>query len=262
MKICRWLWIIVCLLDVKVFAQSEYNPDFIKHLSTENKPWEQWYSIQQIHDSDTKNYQLALYAIRYQHDSLFFSVPKNLFWHDTVALGRTLVELMMKPDYTKQTKKFLEDIPLSSQNARITELMGLLALAGSKNKPIPTVMPAMLQESWSKYNRAARHKPVVSMMLSAIVPGLGKWYLGKRKLALNTFITNGLLLYQSYESIQTLGVKHGLSIFNLLLASVFYAANVYGGYRDAVYFRKERLEQFYHDAHLYYSAQYYPSLYR
>jgi TM2 domain-containing membrane protein YozV len=100
--------------------------------------------------------------------------------------------------------------------------------------------------------------PLKAALLSALVPGLGKVYIGKTRIGFNAFIMNGVFAFQTYESIHKLGVKHPLSIINLLLSSFFYASNVYGSYRDAKYFKKEKLQQLNNDASNYYANEYFP----
>jgi TM2 domain-containing membrane protein YozV len=108
----------------------------------------------------------------------------------------------------------------------------------------------------------AGRSPVKSAILSAFVPGLGKFYIGKYRLGFNMLFMNGLFMAQTYESVHQLGWTHPLSLFNLLLASLFYASNIYGSYRDTRYFQQETLQQLYFDAANYYSTTHFPSLYR
>ncbi len=73
-----------------------------------------------------------------------------------------------------------------------------------------------------------KKSPVVAGLLSAIVPGLGKWYVGKPNEALGAFIpvaSLGLLTYEAYRKGGTgsLGFVSFASMF-----SIFYFGNIWG----------------------------------
>ncbi len=73
-----------------------------------------------------------------------------------------------------------------------------------------------------------RKSPVVAGVMSAIIPGLGKWYAGKPSEALGAFIplaSLGLLSYEAYKrgGINSIGFVSFASLF-----SVFYAGNIWG----------------------------------
>lgn len=78
----------------------------------------------------------------------------------------------------------------------------------------------LYQEKWKS--------PVLAAGLSAIVPGLGRWYAGDWKNALVSFMFVGINGFQSYTSFKKNGIKStGGWIFGSL-ATGFYLGNIYG----------------------------------
>ena len=86
----------------------------------------------------------------------------------------------------------------------------------------------ILNKVYQSENAFHHKSPVVAGVLSAVVPGLGKWYLGKPNEAFGAFIplaSLGILTYEAYRKggVKSLGFVSFASLF-----SVFYAGNIWG----------------------------------
>ena len=81
------------------------------------------------------------------------------------------------------------------------------------------------------YNKLSAHKfksPAIAGILSALVPGAGKFYAGKRKQALGSFLPIATLGVLTTESYIRGGVKSVGFISLASLFSLFYVSNVWG----------------------------------
>ena len=260
--------LIVCILSLQYsYAQQSIDFDFIKHLSQENKKIEHLqYLKSEIEPNDTLSYLKAKYYIQYKIDSSFehhFIKSKSLFLQDTLAVGFTSCYLLSN-DSTKINKnewfQRLNNYSFSKDVNRVTAIYNIKFLPPKEIRPLE--YPNLLKQGVIEYKLAKQKNPLKAALFSAVMPGLGKIYIGKYRMGLSTAFVNGLFAYQTYESIHRLGVKHPLSILNLLLATIFYSSNIYGSYRDTQYFKEEKLQQLYHDASNYYSVQSFPYLYK
>ncbi len=249
------------------YAQRSIDYDFIKHLSQENKKIEHaQYLKTEIELSDTLEYLKAKFYIQYKMDSsfeYFFKKSKTLFLQDTLALGYASCYLLSN-DSTKINKnewfQRLNKYQLSKEINHITAIYNLKFLPVKDIKPLE--YPNLIKQGVIEYKLAKQKSPLKAALLSSVIPGLGKVYIGKFRIGLSTAFVNGLFAYQTYESIHKLGIKHPLSILNLLLTTIFYSSNIYGSYRDTQYFKEEKLQQLYNDASNYYSVQSFPYLYK
>ncbi len=97
-----------------------------------------------------------------------------------------------------------------------------------------------LEESWNKLteavieqksNQAKKKNTLIATGLSAIIPGLGKAYLGKPRQAISTFTGIALLGTQAWEAYDKGGIRSPLFIVFGGLGTLFYLGNLYGTYQ-------------------------------
>jgi len=77
-------------------------------------------------------------------------------------------------------------------------------------------------------SKMSKKKPVVAAMLSAVVPGLGKYYAGRRGQAIATFFSTIGLGLISAESLYRSGFKSPQFIISASVFSMFYIGNIVG----------------------------------
>jgi TM2 domain-containing membrane protein YozV len=80
----------------------------------------------------------------------------------------------------------------------------------------------------NRYLLAPKNSPAIAGICSAVVPGLGKLYIGYKYQALSAFILNTLLGLQAAESYYKAGVKSPRFIITASLFSIFYTGNIIG----------------------------------
>jgi hypothetical protein len=84
-----------------------------------------------------------------------------------------------------------------------------------------------------EYESIMKHKyksPTKAAIYSALVPGAGKWYCGKKGQAISSFLFVGLLGTISAEYLSKKGINNFFSISSLTLTGIFYTGNIYGSY--------------------------------
>lgn len=108
-------------------------------------------------------------------------------------------------------------------------------------------LPAAVLNSMEAYRYSQRKTATGAFLRSLALPGWGRYYLGRKKSGLSTFIGTSLLAVQSMESSRRLGVQHPWSIASIALFSIFYAGELYLCLTEPKVIQEERLIQYYHD---------------
>jgi hypothetical protein len=245
---------------------SQDKQDFMKHLFKAKQKIELLQFMKESYgNTDSSDYVLAKYYLSFQQDSsflFFIQKSKTLFLTDTIALGYASCYLLKSDQLEQERKEWFREMQKKKNVEGINKMSDIFFLHEIKpSQIIVSNYPNLLQSSVKHYKQAAQKNPIKAACLSAVVPGLGKMYIGKYRIGLNAMFMNGVFAAQTYESMHKFGIKHPLSIVNIILSSLFYASTIYGSYRDTQYYKKENLEQLYHDASNYYSTVYYPDLF-
>lgn len=246
----------ICVL-FSIWASAQLNLDFLQHLRNENMQIEEITYINSLH---LPAKQLSLltsdYYLRYKLDSSFletYQSVKNEFQQDSNRMALASAYFLSRKTIRK---KWFEQNNLPVENVRLTEVFNFYKNVQQGKQMNITTLPDPLHQSYTVYQKAHKRSPLLAASLSAVVPGLGKAYNGKHRRFLATLLTNGMLSYQTYESIKKLGPKHALSITNMIIASVFYLSNVYGSYHDIQLFKRESKNQLLLDASNFYSSEF------
>ncbi len=113
-------------------------------------------------------------------------------------------------------------------------------------------LPSSLQYTFQQYKKYDHRKPVVSGLLSAVVPGLGKLYNGRTHTFWPTLLLNLVNAGRAGESIHRNGIKNIYSIASLGIFSAFYFSNIYGSYYDLKQVKVERRKEFLNEVAQYY----------
>ena len=87
-----------------------------------------------------------------------------------------------------------------------------------------------------------RKSPLMAGVLAAVIPGAGHFYMGKKKQAIFSFITNALLFYGAYEAFasEIYAVGGLVSFFSLN----YYSGNIFGALNSAHKFNKNVREEY------------------
>jgi len=104
-----------------------------------------------------------------------------------------------------------------------------------------------IKEIAEHYEQAPHHSPVLAGLYSAVVPGLGKLYLGYKYQALSAFMVNMLLAGQSAESYARAGPRSFRFIASTTLFGFFYGGNILGSILSAKKQRHDYYKQLDHE---------------
>lgn len=234
------------LLFIATTGSAQINARFIQHLTNNHLRSEHLAYLSSLPPSDSANYYMAWYSITYQQDSLFlasFKKSSPICENDTTLLKKAgLYFLTRDNSYSKEWFAFTAPKHSQDDHSKVYQ-----AALNPKHYPRDSLSPA-IQQTFSAYQKVSRKSPLLAATLSAVVPGSGKLYAGKKKTFLLTFLLNAAYAAQTVESAVKLGPQHPFTIVNLAGFSIFYLANIYGSYRAVKVLRNERKKQFLNDA--------------
>lgn len=143
--------------------------------------------------------------------------------------------------------KFRNDIGLS-----IDILKKELNKNDSSYDPL-SVSPALFDLK-TRYLNPPYYSPAKAGIYSAVVPGLGKLYIGNKNQAITAFIANILLAAQATESYLKAGPATPRFIITASLFSVFYTGNIIGSISMAKKKKTDYFKQIDHEIFNYYSS--------
>lgn len=118
----------------------------------------------------------------------------------------------------------------------------------------PDFLPPSLHYYFNDYATFQKKKPWVSALMSSVVPGSGKLYLGRSRTFFSSLLTNAFFGLQTYESIKVNGVKNYYTIISAGVFSVFYISNIYGSYQDTKRVKWEKKRKYLNEVGDYYSS--------
>lgn len=116
----------------------------------------------------------------------------------------------------------------------------------------PQLLPEELRQSFEQLQKVHRKKPALAAVFSALLPGSGKFYAGKKHTAASSFVSCALYAAQWAESSAKLGYNHAFSWVNAGFFTVFYLTNIYASHHAVLQLRGEYKKQFLHEAARYY----------
>jgi len=210
--------------------------------------------------NDTVVFELAKFHLYYDNFNSFEKILNNsksdtlnnLFFSDTCFVNYASFQIIKNgqanslnwfnrsssynlPQHTKQIQKSF----LLVENPSLTDA---------------SFLPSQLQSYYTDFYKYNKRKPIVAGLLSAIVPGLGKRYNGRKHTFLPSLLLNSINGFLAYESIHRYGIKNPYSIITTGMFSVFYLSNIYGSYYDLKNVQIEKRNSFLYEVSDYYST--------
>ncbi len=115
-------------------------------------------------------------------------------------------------------------------------------------------LPKDLSYHFLEYKDAYNKKAWVAGLLSTVIPGAGKLYIGRTNSFLGAFALNLAHGIIAYEAINKKGIKHPYSIISTGVFGVFYLSNIFGSVHDLKRVRNEKRKHFLYEVADYQSA--------
>lgn len=236
----------MCGIPAVLFSQA--NLKFIAHLYNNNLHTEQQVYLNKLTEktsSDSLHYLWAKFYLSENNIAAcvnHFTASAALFKKDTAALNLICSQLLRHPQSGKTIFDHFSDTFFSSHYAALSKRVFEAA-----NVPLNTTFTINdpgLQSEFNTYLRFSRKRPFVGGLLSAVIPGLGKLYAGRRQSFVNVFFAHTLYGITIYESIKKAGIKNPYTILNLSYCGVFYLSNIYGSFLAVKKVKEEKRKQF------------------
>lgn len=251
----------LCFYLVFLFdSVGQVNESFVKHLSDNNLKREY---LQYIETSnlapDSLDYYRAKYHLQFGQDSAFFASLDNcreLFMKDSLATTYSHYHFLTRG--TSMSSRWFSSLDEDIAGR------GLPLLYTAAYQPLEFdrgIMPQQLQPDFLRLQKASSKKPLMAGFLSALVPGAGKAYIGNYRSFLITFVSLGLMGWQTWESYNKLGIQNPLTIINGSILSLYYVVNVFGSFRETKEKKKRIRNQYLVNVSNYHRASYTGSLY-
>lgn len=111
----------------------------------------------------------------------------------------------------------------------------------------PKDLSEVIYELRGRYVQTPRHSPFLAGVFSAMLPGAGKWYVGNKRQAVTSFISNALFAAQAIESYSKAGLESPQFILTAGLFGIFYSGNIWGSVLAAKKKKRDRLNQIDHE---------------
>ncbi len=176
---------------------------------------------------------------------LFEQIEQNSPYYQSSRL-EIMKNYFLKGNYSGLRKEFPLDDNSISQN-KIPEVKLLCITYLKDNEKIPPFKDFAKQFDFSeqeeirtlyqmKVNPPSKN-PLVASILSAIIPGAGKFYTGEISDGILAFVTTGLFSFLAYDNLKANHNFRG-GLFSGL-AVMFYAGNIYGSYASAQIFNAQ-----------------------
>ncbi len=246
----------------RTFSQFDYL--FLKHLVDQNLAQEHKtyiYSSRNSLSEDSLNYLAAKYHLLYFNDTLFLSNyarAKVVFDADTNAYNIASITFLT----ARHKDTWFSGYPKTNEPT-IGKNIGLLYRAmETPSESDLNVIAEELRPGFMSYKKSFHKHPFLAAGFSAVVPGLGQLYLGKKRSFITTLMMNLACGVQAYEAYYKLGIKKPYTLFSIGFFGLFYLSNIYGSYSDAKIIKKEKRKQLLINAARYYNINYSSTLYQ
>lgn len=252
----RFLSWLFCCLTCSGYAQVD--TAFVGYLSRNQLRTEHFAYLGKQAGGPGTAYQLAKYYLQYPNDTLFlenFRRESALFCADSNAVNRASTHFLQP---SPQAAYWFDSCSWKAPaNYRIN--LEIARIYQAANTPFATdvnTLPRQLQSDFLLYQHAYAKKPWIAATCSAIVPGLGKLYIGNKRSFAVTLFSLSLIGLQGYESYRVHGLDHPLTVINLGLFATYYAVNIFGSYRETHRKTREIKNQYLLNASTYYHYRY------
>lgn len=258
-------WLLPCAVVWCWQVSAQLDTNFLQHLDKAELRVEQITYLEQFPSTnDTVAFHQATFYFHYFNEPLFRQklAKSTPFFLANNSLLLHCSSRMLNP--LKYPTTFWFDSVLPQKNTLTPQLKQLQLIYTSSLFPenySAESFPDFIRGDFRKFQRANTKKPYVAAILSSVLPGTGKLYIGSKKSFLMTLLSLSIMGLQAAESYSKLGIQHPLTLINLGFFCSFYGANIVGSFRETNRRKKELRIQYLLNASTYYQNKYPASLY-
>ena len=236
---------------VKYFIDNDFKREHLFYLNQLEKT---------LPKNDTLLFEFSKYHLYYDNYHSFEHILldhesdtlNSLFFSDTCFVNYATFNILksgQKPSLTWFNKFQTYKAPQLSKQMQRSFL-----LVENPKEADASFLPEQLQYYYNDFYKYHKRKPIVAGLLSAVVPGLGKLYNGRKRTFVPALLLNSINGILAYESIRKYGISNPYSIITTGMFSVFYLSNIYGSYYDLKNVKIEKRKSFLYEVSDYYSS--------
>ena len=243
-------------------CEGQINWAFLNYLSTNELQREEFtyihvYQEEHPNEIDSAHYLLAKYYLQYGNDSLFFfnfRQCETLYLKDSSAVTLGCIRFLNAP--SKWQTEWFTNLDAKMTCYETKKIVGFWKAIHCSILTNEFELPENFSHDYCQYKKYLHREPSLAAIYSALVPGLGRYYAGRKHAFFPSLLMNVSFDASAYEAIHKLGPTNLFSIFSIGVASAFYLSTIYGSYHDLKAVRKEREIQLCKDASNYYHYVY------
>lgn len=254
-----WLRILLCIITLSnsassaaqdsIFASQRFYLHLQQHqLYTESLTWLNTAGMSLA--TDFRNQELARNHLRLGHTEQAYHHLRAIVRPDCEWQQKTIICGFALAD-TAWLQEALHRTDTCTGKQQAEQYRTSLAWLKGQNYPSPPGADPTLYFIGERNNSFVKKSPLTSAILSAAVPGLGKYYLGYKQQALSAFLINTLLAASAYE-LYAHGQPAYLWISAASISALFYTGTIFGSFNLAKKRNIDRKHQLYEDITQYY----------
>lgn len=260
-SLIRLDWRTSCLLIFIAWSWQnclgQIDTNFIDYLKDNRLDRELQAYFEQLDTLNVPKDTLSFYRGKYHLDNkdLFafnqaYVQAKSLFSSDTIAL------IKASSLFVVQKKSIARRWFLSGSELKKCHTTNVIEkayyISENPDSSNGSFLPASLQKTFLSHQKYNHRKPLVAGLLSALLPGAGKLYNGRKRGFWPAFLISAVQGIRAAESMHVYGIKNAYSILSLGMFSAFYFSNIYGSYHDLKQVKIEKRKAFLHEVSNYY----------
>jgi hypothetical protein len=256
-----FLLLLITLVSKAQFNSFASETQFIKHLTKEHLYKEKLFLLQHLSDTSTA-VQINLekgwtyHALGRQDSAAYYyqQAPYDSLLH--YGFREDYLTLLFNMESLDQLRRLTSSSDMSNIADEITLSLDLMSLRYTPEEVLHSKVPDYLIKPYSNYYKFSKKSGLLAGAYSALLPGAGKLYLGRKQEGFNMLLANVVTGLQAYESYRRQGMLSPRFIVFGGAFTVFYVANIYGAVAGTRKIKKEYRKQLHHEISHYYLRDY------
>lgn len=241
----------VLFISLKCLSQNYELLDtgFLEYLEKKNLNSYKLYYLEHVDDT-SKKAQSILYRekaweyFKIKNYPQCYNYFNKLNWDTLNSLGYIPLFLRCKyevaPQSPASTKISNDTLALKHENQA---LLYMLSTLPPQNIDF-TGYTDQIQKKYKAFYKVKNKKQVVAIALASVVPGLGKYYIGKKNDALSALSVVGVFGLQFVESYIKSGPYNWRTLIFGGLTLSFHSANIYGTFKSLKKYKLDKKKEF------------------
>lgn len=245
--------------QIASFSEEE---EFFKHLRNEGLHKESLFLLSNMQSSSDSTRVSLEKAFLFQEmkslDSAKFYYQRNSLQSiSSQKFYKDYLRLKFRMQEYDAVDSFLNEFP--EQTYDLKEMTYSMEMVKGKYQPDELGsldIPLDIRFSYERFYKDQKKSSALAGLYSALIPGMGKVYIGKKRQGFNMFLSNTVLAIQAYESYRKRGIESARFIVFGSAFSFFYISNIVGSIIGTKKLKRDAQLQLTHDLSQYYLSDY------